>query len=198
MALPRRRTRPRSRAAESNSCSLPIICCRNLTTSAQAALSLQAPGGLPALVERSLELRELLWLELPRCAEALEAGLAMRRVAADLVALIGLEAAGIPAIDVPYLHGVAADLSWLAARLNELTGDLGSTAHAGTPYYIIAERGANIRGCASTDCPVIATVIAGDTVYAADDSGAWYQLNLPDNRTGYIASFLLSSAPPSP
>lgn len=161
------------------------------------ALSLQTPAGLPALVERSFELRDLLWLELPRCAEALEAGLVMRRIAADLVALIGLEAAGIPAIDVPYLNGVAADLSWLAARLKEFAGDLGSTAGAGTPYFIIAERGANIRSCASTDCKVVATVLAGDMVRASDDSGAWYRLNLPDNQTGYIASFLVSSTPPS-
>ena len=121
----------------------------------------------------------------------------MRRIAADLVALIGLEAAGAAAIDIPYLHGVAADMSWLAARLDELTGDLGSSARAGTRYYIIAERGANIRSCASTDCPVIATALAGDTVYASDDRGAWYRLNLPDKQTGYIASFLLSSTPPS-
>lgn len=163
----------------------------------QAALTLQTPEGLPALVERSLELRDLLWLELPRCAEALEVGLVMRSVAADLVALIGLEAAGLSAIEVPYLNGVAADMAWLAARLNELTGDLGSAARAGTRYYVIAERGANVRGCASTDCPVVATVLAGDTVYAADDSGAWFQLNLSDKEIGYIASFLVSSTPPS-
>lgn len=162
-----------------------------------AALSLQAPKGLPALVEGSLGLRELLWLELPRCAEALEIGLVMRRIAADLVALIGLEAAGTPAIDIPYLHGVAADMSWLAAQLKELTGDLGSTPHAGTRYYIIAERGANIRSCASIDCPIIATALRGDVVYASDDRGAWYRLNLPDDQTGYIAAFLLSSTPPS-
>ncbi len=162
----------------------------------QAALSLQTPAGLSELVESSYELRQLLWLELPRCAEALELGLVMRRIAADLVAMIGLEAAGIPAVDVPYLHGVAADMSWLAARLSELTGDLGSTDGAGARYFVIAESGANIRSCASTDCQIIATALAGDTVYAADDSGAWYRLNLPDNQTGYIAEFLLSKTPP--
>ncbi len=163
----------------------------------QAALSLQTPAGLPELVERSLDLRELLWLETPRCAEALELGLVIRRIAADLVAMIGLEAAGIPAIDVPYLHGVAADMSWLAARLDEFTGDLGRAARAGARYYVIVERGANIRSCASTDCSIVATALAGDVVYAADDRGAWYRLNLPDNQTGYIASFLVSSTPPS-
>ena len=161
-----------------------------------AALSLQTPSGLSELVDRSHDLRDLLWLELPRCAEALEAGLVMRRIAADLVAMIGLEAAGIPPIEVPYLHGVAADMSWLAARLNELTGDLGSTDGAGARYFVIANRGANIRSCASTDCPVITTALAGDMVYASDDSGAWYRLNLPDNQTGYIAGFLLSKTPP--
>ena len=162
-----------------------------------AALSLTTPGGLPALVERSLDLRDLLWLELPRCAEALDIGLVMRNIAADLVALIGLEAAGITAIDVPYLHGVAADMALLAARIKEVAGDMGSATRAGARYYIIAERGANIRSCASTECPVIATALRGDAVYAADDSGAWYQLNLPDQQTGYIAGFLLSSTPPS-
>lgn len=162
-----------------------------------AALSLEAPTGLPALVDWSLDLRELLWLELPRCAEALEIGLVMRRIAADLVAMIGLEAAGIAAIDIPYLHGVAADLSWLAARLEELAGGLGSAAPIGARYYVIAERGANIRSCPSTDCTVITTALAGDMVYASDDRGRWFRLNLPDNQTGYIAAFLLSSAPPN-
>ncbi|MYD09153.1 MAG: SH3 domain-containing protein [Chloroflexi bacterium] len=162
-----------------------------------AALSLAAPERLPALVERSLVLRELLWLELPRCAEALEIGLVMRRVAADLVAMIGLEAAGSAAIDIPYLHGIAADMSWLAARLEELAGDMGSSAPADTRYYVIAERGANIRACASTDCPIITTALAGEIVYASDDRGSWYRLNLPDNQTGYIAAFLLSRSPPT-
>ena len=161
-----------------------------------AALSLAAPQGLPALVERSLDLRDLLWLELPRCAEALEIGLVMRDIAADLVALIGLEAAGISAIDVPYLRGVAADMAWLAARLTEVAGDTSSATRAGARYYIIAERGANIRSCASTDCEIVATALRGDEVYAADDSGAWYQLNLPDQQTGYIASFLVSKTAP--
>ncbi len=161
-----------------------------------AALALGSPGGLPAQVERSLELRELLWLELPRCAEALEVGLVMRRIAADLVAMMALEAAGIAAIDIPYLHGVAADMSWLGARLNELAGDQVGASRAGTRYYVIVERGANIRSCASTDCAIIATALAGDTVYASDDSGAWFKLNLPDNQTGYIAGFLVSSSPP--
>ena len=162
-----------------------------------AALSLATPAGLPALVDRSLDLRELLWLELPRCAEALEIGLVMRRVAADLVAMIGLEAAGAAAIDIPYLHGVAADMTWLAERLEELTADLGSTAPAGARYYVTAERGANIRACPSTDCAIITTALAGDMVYASDDRGSWYRLNLPDNQTGYIAAFLLSSTPPT-
>ena len=162
-----------------------------------AALSLAAPAGWLALVDHSLDLRELLWLELPRCAEALEIGLVMRRVAADLVAMIGLEAAGAAAIDIPYLHGIAADMTWLAARLDELTADLGSPAPTGARYYVIAERGANIRDCPSTDCAIITTALAGDMVYAADDRGSWYQLNLPDNETGYIAAFLLSSAPPT-
>ena len=160
-----------------------------------AALSLAAPAGWLALVDHSLDLRELLWLELPRCAEALEIGLVMRRVAADLIAMIGLEAAGAAAIDIPYLHGIAADMTWLAARLAELTADLGSPAPTGARYYVIAERGANIRDCPSTDCAIITTALAGDMVYASDDRGSWYQLNLPDNQTGYIAAFLLSSTP---
>lgn len=161
-----------------------------------AALSLRTPQGLPLLIERSLDLRDLLWLELPRCAETLEAGLVMRRIAADLVALIGLEAAGIPALDSPYIHSIAADMAWLAGRLDQLTGDTGSAARRGARYYIIAESGANIRSCASTDCEIVATALAGEAVYADDDSGAWYRLNLPDQQTGYIASFLVSKTAP--
>ena len=162
----------------------------------EAALSIKTWEALFDLVDLSLAFRDLLWRELPRCSEALELGLVMRRIAADFIALIWLEVAGMPAVDIPHLRTVVQDISLFSMQSDDLFTEYESVARAATSYYIIAEHGANIRGCESTECVIVATALRGETIQVVDESGSWYQVNLPDDQVGYIASFLVSTSPP--
>ena len=161
----------------------------------EAALAVDASDDAFALTERSLAFRDLLWRELPRCAEAIELGLLMRRVAADFAAMLWLELAGLLPDDIAQVQWIVDDTTRISARAAAL--DIEGAPMSGTPYFISAERGANIRACGSTDCAVVATALSGQQIDVADASGAWYRLNLPDNQVGYIASFLVSQTPPN-
>ena len=162
----------------------------------EAAFAAQTPEDAVALTEQSLALRDLLWGELPRCAEAIELGLLMRRVAADFVAMLWLELAGLPPDDIAQAQAVVDDITRLSARAEAIGSGSASAVSSGKSYYISAGRGANIRSCGSTDCAIVTTLANGEKIDVADDSGAWYQLNLPNNQVGYIASFLVSQTPP--
>lgn len=157
-----------------------------------AALATETGAQAAGLSERSLEFRDLLWRELPRCAEAMELGLAMRRVAADFSAMFWLETAGLPADEILQTRAVIADISWIAARVEAIDAGGVSAYRSGKTYYISAERGANIRDCGSTDCAIVATALRGEPIRVADDSGSWYQVSLPNDQVGYIAGFLVS------
>lgn len=163
----------------------------------EAALAARTSEDTETLTKRSLAYRDLLWSELPRCAEAIELGLVMRRVAADFVAMLWLELAGVPPDAIAQVQTVADNMTRFSTRVAALDFDFAGTALSGTAWYISAERGANIRACGSTDCAIVATALSGDQVYVVDDSGAWYKVNLRDNQVGYIASFLVSRTPPS-
>ncbi len=162
----------------------------------EAALSMKTWEALFDLVDLSLGFRDLLWRELPRCTEALELGLVMRRIAADFVALVWLEVAGLPAVEIPHLQTVVKDLNWFSTQSDVLFAEFESVSSAGNSYYIIAERGVNIRACGSTECAIVATALRGDTIQVVDNSASWYRVNLPDDQVGYIASFLVSKTPP--
>ena len=166
-------------------------------TFADVALAAETADDATALTERSLAFRDLLWQKLPRCAEAIELGLVMRRVAADFVAMLWLELVGLPADDIAQVQAVVDDITRLAARAAALDIDLAGGSPSGAPYYVSAGRGANIRACGSTDCDIVATALSGELVYVTDDSGSWFQVNLPNNQIGYIANFLVSQTPPS-
>ncbi len=163
----------------------------------EAALSTVNSDGVFKLTDRSLYFRDMLWRELPRCAEAIELGLVMRRVAADFIAMLWLEAADLPVDEIPQLQAVIEDMTWLLVRAEEIDAGSAAAVSSGKTYYISAGRGANIRACGSTDCAIVTTLPNGQKIDVADDSGAWYQVNLPNNQVGYIASFLVSNSPPT-
>lgn len=161
-----------------------------------AALATETSAELESLSERSLAIRDMLWRELPRCAEAMELGLLMRRVAADFSAMLWLELAGLPVTEIPQVGAVIDNMSRILERAEALSAEAFSVGQSSKTYYISAGRGANIRACGSTDCAIVETVLRGDAISVIDDSGAWYKLRLPNNQIGYIASFLASVSPP--
>ncbi|MCY3832203.1 MAG: SH3 domain-containing protein [Chloroflexi bacterium] len=162
-----------------------------------AALSAETSADIEKLAERSFDFRDMLWRELPRCAEAIELGLLMRRAAADFIAMLQLEAVGLPIEDIRQAQSLVDDITRLSTRADEIGADAASATQSGKSYYISAGRGANIRACGSTDCDILATLANGQKIDVADDSGAWYKVNLPNNQVGYIAGFLVSKTRPS-
>ena len=162
----------------------------------EAALSIESWADIFTLNERSLSFRDLIWREMPRCAEAIELGLVMRRIAADFIAMLWLEVAGLPIDEIPQVNAVAEAMIWLSGQTDKLDVRFESATPAGQAYYIIAERGANIRACGSTDCAIVATALTGEAIQVIEDSGSWYQVSLPNDQVGYIASFLVSETRP--
>lgn len=159
-----------------------------------ASLAAEEFADLDPLSQRSFTLRELLLRELPHCAEALELGIVMGRIAADFVAMLWLEAAGLPIAEIAQAQAVVADMRWLLARAAGLGSVSLSAEAASKNYFVSGERGANIRACASTECQILATALRGEPIDILEASGNWYKVNLPNDQVGYIASFLVSSA----
>ena len=147
-----------------------------------------------ALFDNALALREQLWHELPRCREALEIGLVMHQIASDWIAMLTFDIAGADSGDyVPYLDQVLRGVE----RFEELSEGLSQgSPRAAKTYYVTASPYANIRSCAATSCGIVTTAQNGEALSVVDDSGDWYELRLDDERTGYIAGFLMSETRP--
>ena len=143
-----------------------------------------------ALFDHALALREQLWQELPRCQEALEIGLVMHQIAGDWIAMLTFDIAGADSEDyVPYLDQVLRGVQ----RFESLSKGLSQgSPRAAQTYYVTADPYANIRSCASTSCAIVTTAQNGEALSVVDDSGDWYELQLDDGQTGFIASFLMS------
>ena len=88
-----------------------------------AALAVSSANDASALAESSANLRDLLWLHLPRCMEALEYGRRMRGIAADFSAMLALEGAGVPIQDIPYTRAVAVNIESLFERFEQANED---------------------------------------------------------------------------
>ena len=160
-----------------------------------SALAVASAAEAGAAIDSSAELRDLLWAQLPRCGEALEQGMFMRAVAADFSAMLALERAGLPAEDIPFTRAAAANIEALFSRVPP-PNEGAPVASAGNIYFVVAETVANVRACGSTSCEILATLRRGETLDVLDDSGAWFEIQLPDGQTAFIAGFLASKSRP--
>ena len=160
----------------------------------EAALSAATPAAATALAARSFAFRDKLWAHLPRCAEALEIGWLMRGISADFIAMIALESAGTAPRQIPYLQSIIDDIADLSALIDTLNAD--SVFAAGLVYYVIADGYANIRSCGSTECSVVGVVQRGEALRVLDDQDTWFEIQLSDGGTAWIAGFLTEKTPP--
>ncbi len=165
-----------------------------------SALEVSSAAEAGATVERSAQLRDLIWAHTPRCAETLEQGMIMRVAASDFSAMLLMESAGLAAEDIPYTRAAAANIEGLLDQIAQLQiaqlNEGAPVASAGNIYFVVAETIANVRACGSTDCEILATLRRGDTLDVLDDSGSWYEVQLPDGQTAFIAGFLASKTKP--
>ena len=161
-----------------------------------AALAITQPYEVAALVNQSYKFRQLLWTHLPRCNDALAMGLLMRAIAADTVAMLALELAGLPAAEIPFLPKISRDMERFFDWIGEFYSACGNVNGATTTYYVIAENIANVRGCGSTNCNIVTTASRGQRLDVVDDLSNWYEIVLPNCETAFIAGFLASQTPP--
>ncbi|MCY4063230.1 MAG: SH3 domain-containing protein [Chloroflexi bacterium] len=161
-----------------------------------AALAISQPQEVSPFIDQSFAFRRLLWENLPRCADTLEAGILMQAVAADFVAMLALELAQTPVTDIPYLPSIASDINRFFQWADQFTSTCGSLNGGTTTYYVVAENIANIRSCASTSCAITTTAQRGQRLDVVDDKSNWYEIVLPSCDTAFIAGFLASQTPP--
>lgn len=64
-------------------------------------------------------------------------------------------------------------------------------------YYVNSNSAVNVRDCASTDCAIAGTFNHGDKLDVIDDSGDWYEIELQNGSSAFIAEFLTSKTKPS-
>ena len=165
----------------------------------RTGLGMRSTEERPALIERSYAVQERLWVELPRCTEALEIGGLMRKIAGDWLSMLAVDSIMLKRDDNPYVDQVQSDLDRFL-ELNDALANTPDSAPAGglsgKTYYVTANPYANIRACASTNCGIVATAQNGEALSVVDDSGDWYELLLDDGQTGFIAGFLMSETRP--
>ncbi len=160
------------------------------------ALAISQPQEVSPFIDQSFAFRRLLWANLPRCADALEAGLLMQAVAADFVAMLALELAQTPVKEIPYLPRIASDINRIFEWADQFTSTCGNINGGTKTYYVVAENIANIRSCASTNCAITTTAHRGQRLDVVDDMSNWYEIVLPSCETAFIAGFLASQTPP--
>ena len=153
------------------------------------------------VINDSFRFRDQLWLNLPRCKQALAVGNMMRQIVGDMMPSIALNVAGVNSADIPYIAEHHRDLDRLDELRLELLATTDSDASAivaGNYYYVNADPYVNIRACASTSCDIVATARYGEGINVVDDSSDWYEVQLDDGQTAFIAGFLISRTPPKP
>ncbi|MBZ0306319.1 MAG: SH3 domain-containing protein, partial [Anaerolineae bacterium] len=65
-------------------------------------------------------------------------------------------------------------------------------------YYVNSAGLVNVRECGNTSCTVVTTVNRGAELQVIDDTGQyWYEIMLPDGKTGFISALLVSENPPA-
>ena len=83
--------------------------------------------------------------------------------------------------------------------LAEYTNSCAVTDHAGAPatelFTVQATGNVNIRSCGETTCGVVSVATQGKVYSVIGESGDWYEIQLDDGQTGYIASWLTVRGP---
>lgn len=137
---------------------------------------------------------------LPLCNLAIEVGRKMDRISSDVVTIYALDIAGVPQADNPYIERVRQALNEfqeLTSSPYEITITVTTQSNMAETYYVTANGAVNIRSCASTDCGVVTTANRGDALAVVSLLNNWYELQLDNGDTGYIADFLIGINPPS-
>lgn len=159
------------------------------------ALKVETSDQLIAYGNLHVDWREGLWGRLPACLEAVKLGVLMGEMASEFTPAFALRLSGFETDDNPYMLRA---LSLFGAFVDETIMKLISDekGNAETSYYVTANPYANIRSCAATSCEIVASAKRGDRITVIDDSGEWFEIELENGESVFIAGFLTSKKPP--
>lgn len=108
-------------------------------------------------------------------------------LASDIVML----ATGLTVADY---DGVAETSDEINGLLTDYLDNCGEAAPAGS-FTIKANGAVNIRSCGETTCSIVGTSTDGQTYTVVGEDGDWYEIELDDGETGFIASWLTVKGP---
>ena len=139
--------------------------------------------------------REGLWGKLPACLESVKLGVLMGEMASEFTPAFALRLSGIETDDNPYMLKA---LAHFAAFVDEtIMKVISEEAESATKtYYVTANPYANIRSCAATSCEIVGAAQRGEALTVVDDSDEWYEIQLANGESAFIAGFLTSETRP--
>ncbi len=155
------------------------------------ALAVTAPEEFSDYASAYLDLREAMWDQLPHCNEAVEFGLMMNQILGDFVALFLHRFIGVAEENNPLKPQIESELDRFAGKMEDLVTALDRNRTV-LVYFVVGDRGANIRACPTTTCDILTVYERGQEMRVIDDTGEWYEIRFDNGETGFIAGFLAS------
>lgn len=83
----------------------------------------------------------------------------------------------------------------LAAYVDDCSPSEGTASTGEVLFTIKATGNINIRSCGETSCDVVSTATDGQVFSVVGEAGDWYEVDLGNSETGFIASWLTTPGP---
>ena len=160
------------------------------------ALAVTTPEEFVDYALAYLDWRANIWQQLPHCNEAIEFGLMMNQILGDFVAQFLHRFIGVAEEDNPVKPQIESELNRFAGKMEAVVTALDRNRTV-LAYFVVGDRGANIRACPTTACDILTVYERGQEMRVIDDTGEWYEIRLDNGETGFIADFLASMDPAS-
>lgn len=159
------------------------------------ALKIESGEQLVEYGKAHVEWRDDLWGRLPGCLESVKLGVLMGEMATEFTPAFALRLSGIETDDNPYmLKALAHFAAFVDETIMKVIADEAESAPK--TYYVTANPYANLRFCAATSCEIVGAAQHGEAITVIDDSGDWYEIELENGESAFIAGFLASDKPP--
>lgn len=159
------------------------------------ALKIETNEQLIKYGEAQVEWREGFWERLPACLESVKLGVLMGEMASEFPPAFALRLSGIETDDNPYmLRALALYVAFVDETIMKVISDEADSA--AKTYYVTANPYANLRSCAATSCDIVGTAKHGEAITVIDDTADWYEVQLENGESAFIAGFLARENPP--
>ena len=159
------------------------------------ALKIETSQQLIEYGEAHVDWREGFWERLPACLESVKLGVLMGEMASEFAPAFALRLSGIETDDNPYmLRALALYVAFVDETFMKVIADEADSA--AMTYYVTANPYANLRSCAATSCDIVGTAKHGEAITVINDTADWYEVQLENGESAFIAGFLARENPP--